>query len=215
MGQSHSTKQKIAPRPHRLAPSISPPQPLQSSHPFTTSAPVQRVSRPDPQRAITRMSELIDPNELIAYEAQMNGTPFNPSQPSRPPRPPIESPSGSLLSVAEFCNHRGRMPTVTERKQAIQKRTRQKIDAREQAVQRGERQKIDEPEQAIQTGRRRKIFMGTVPEADPEAEVGVGLSVRHVEHQDGEKEGLISRMKCLRTCCCGFGGWRRRSEMCG
>ena len=95
----------------------------------------------------------------------MNQPSPGPSQSNRSPRLMVESPSGNLLSPAEYRRRPDRKLTVAERKQAIQEETR------------------------------RKIAMGTVPEVEAEAEPGVRIGRPEHQNDEKKKKKKKRRRK--------------------
>jgi hypothetical protein len=100
------------------------------------------------------LSELIDPDELIIEEARMNQPSPHIPEPSSRTRLMVESPSGQLLSAAEFRGRHDRKLTVAERKKAIQDETRRKIAMEMEATaeaRRGENQEAEKKNSALRT----------------------------------------------------------------
>lgn len=99
------------------------------------------IAYPAAPRTLTRLSELIDPYELLNAEitTTTSTSPVNSSEASQQAPSPtnstkrvmIQSPSGNMLSASEFLERPDRKLTLAERKKAIEQRTRQKIETTE------------------------------------------------------------------------------------
>lgn len=104
------------------------------------TTPCQEISTPAQPRHLTRISELIDLDELFYEEEpssttspESNGSPYSssPYTNRQSKRVIVQSPSGSILSPHEYMQRPDRKMTLEERKELIRSNTRSQIQLRE------------------------------------------------------------------------------------
>ena len=99
------------------------------------------ISTPAAPRHLTRISELIDLQELLVHESELPDPPSSPGSPSSasfpltagPSSRLVQSPSGNMLSPQEYMNRPDRIMTLEERKQIIRSNTEKQIQMEEEA----------------------------------------------------------------------------------
>ncbi|MCJ1371955.1 hypothetical protein MMC20_003175 [Loxospora ochrophaea] len=111
MGQSHSKRTSDACQ-QSLTGDLSKAATSPSEEP---DSPDSVITRPGWPRRITRLSELIDPLDLISDDGERPRSDCD----SHPGAKLIESPSGNLLGAKEYAQHPNRPLTVRERKERI------------------------------------------------------------------------------------------------
>lgn len=107
-------------------------QPANASH----HALHQGISRPEPPRRLTHISELIDIDQLIRQRSSTTDLPPDDSPFTEDPTttdvgaaPPvmIQSPSGHILSSQQYLERPDRVMTLEERKNSIRSNTERRI----------------------------------------------------------------------------------------
>ncbi|KAL8853928.1 MAG: hypothetical protein Q9221_001236 [Calogaya cf. arnoldii] len=107
-------------------------------------SPSPSISAPAPPRELLRLSEILDPEELIREHRSLSGTPAPPNSPADPDgelfelqamesgaevrRLIIHSPSGARLDAEAFAQRKDRPLTVGERQNKIREEMRRQAD---------------------------------------------------------------------------------------
>lgn len=115
-------------------------------------SPSPSISAPAPQRELLRLSDILDPEELIREQRSLSSTPAPPGTPSSPYNPDggnddefptllqatesggearrliIHSPSGARLDAEAFAQRKDRPLTVGERQRRIREEMTRRVD---------------------------------------------------------------------------------------
>ena len=110
-----------------------PTSPVPSS-PLSPITPQSNITKPAAPRAITRISEIIDPRDLLREEVYLasqtrtrsSSQPFTSSNSARSGI--VHSPSGNILSTEEFIMHPNRPLALWERQERVLQATREGME---------------------------------------------------------------------------------------
>lgn len=174
---------------------ISKAKPRRSHQPANASQYVlhQTISRPEPPRRLTRISELIDLDQFIRQRSSPTDTPdtlFTEHPPTDDGAAPvmIQSPSGNILSPQQYLERPDRVMTLEERKSSIRSNTERRI-------------RVHESREALRTGalRRKSSDEGRdVEDVFVLAQEPVGQDLAEKESFNPKRKPKNRRLKLLK-----------------
>lgn len=122
--------------------------PSEPSTPLTPISPCQDITPPTIPRELTRISEIIDPRELLQDEIY-NVTPtrrksssHNVSMATKAKTGIVHSPSGNALGAEEFIAHPNRPLAMWERQERVMQATRDAVERYEAESRLGNRSRM-------------------------------------------------------------------------
>lgn len=143
MGQTPSKRASNASSNSLLTTYTSPP-----TSPSTPISPFYDVTPPAPPRELNRISEIIDPRDLM-NDAPYHDTPTRPKptsqhlkRPSTPKIGMVHSPSGNALGAEEFIRHPNRPLAMWERQERVVQATREGMERFEAESRMGNRSRL-------------------------------------------------------------------------
>ena len=143
MGQSPSRRVSSSSTHSLLATSVRTVSTGYSTAPTSPTSPTSPIelktgiTTPAPPRQIIRLSEIIDPRDILQAEAEakLEETPKRPRRASQPLFTPrvssrgiVQSPSGNTLGAEEFIAHPDRPLAIWERQERVVEATRKELE---------------------------------------------------------------------------------------